>query len=607
MTIEDIARIIENEPKDTNLQPSQDASFNRIDAIIKAEKAQEANVPQQSFYQRHLPESVQLFNIGAAQNIADIPYQLNRLLARTGLIRKGSLADVYAPKFNLGTQEQLQSTPAQLGGFAADIGVGAAMPSMALEKALPTLAAKAPSLIAGLNVAPSSALFGAMKAAPDPNASIPSYAATGAIGGAGISAALSKVLPLIFTSRASPINIIDKAKPAVQDLASGIKESLIGNSEISPNNISDELFKRVSRVYDEFKGNLPSGEPNIYVHPDNTAPAIYAKTQMQGKQLGKIDNSGVKDAVQKEINNYKNQMEAMDSNDPLYSKYSSYIKQLQSYLPRAEEAKAPEGRRLNSFDDFDLFKRNLNNSIRGLGNEDIPLKQSLSNIKQETHSAIDNVLKPADEQYRGFMSLFENNRENIRKKSPFINLYNQADSKTENFLPSYIQAGTQKDKVSNIQNLMDMLPDDESKKLAGAWWLKDAQTPQDMVSQYNKLGVNQKNTLFNPDARKGLDALNVLRTKHSALFDKTPSLVDRPGSLLGQFGAGALAAAHGNPLAASLLLAHPIGQSAMQAIPTENLINKFVNLKLKQSATPNVFSKAMSAVIPTAWSRLRGY
>ena len=659
MSADDILNVVKNE--DGGEDTPKNSILDTVAAYDALEKTKEKNTPsiQEKWVGSAFPLAGPIVNFGKGvlQGLINTPSDIAKFTsvaarplasAQAALAQPGSLGAQYPLSQFLGDVTKAIprsdfASPGLAGSFG-DITGAAITPVGLTEKAgltlgkiapgvMETVAKKFPAIAAGLEtVAPSSIAAGTYAAGRDKD--VPSNMLFGGAGSAAIGAAVNKLVPFMLTSQVSPINIINQAKPAVEELGTKIKQELIGGNTIAPENISSELFNRAKRVYDEFKGNIPDDINHIYVPRNQSAPALYNQAKIQGQQLGTLDNSPIKDTIQNEISKYKTHLDAMDAKDPMYSKYKSYIQELNSYLPRGEQpAQTPygikpdvlakafkeqwgevpadlagqqTGRRLNDFNDFDLFKRNLNNRIRGLGDEDVSLKQSLGNIKQSIHKSLDNVLKPVDTKYRDVMSLFENNRQTMNTDSPFIKLYQQTSPQSEGFLSSYLQPSKSADKATNIKNLVDMLPNEDSKKLAGAWWFKDANNVGDLVKRYNQLGTNQKNILFDPDVKKGLDALNVLSTKHPALFKESGAYIDQMAPLIGQGALGAYAALHGHPLYAAHLLAHPIGQAFMNTIPTSRLVSKFIQGGLEPSAQPMIASRILGATIPTAWSKLRG-
>lgn len=123
-------------------------------------------------------------------------------------------------------------------------------------------------------------------------------------------------------------------------------------------------------------------------------------------------------------------------------------------------------------------------------------------------------------------------------KSKFIQNVWKANPDTASFLSDYIKTPKGIDEHKKLQNLMKILPDEQSKKLAALDYFStgfekgpsstiEEINPKHILSKYNSLSENQKEILFG-NHKKSLDQISSLEKIMAGVLDKT--FIEKTGS-----------------------------------------------------------------------------
>ncbi|MFA5695929.1 MAG: hypothetical protein WC917_00485 [Bacilli bacterium] len=602
---------------------------------------QAASIPEatQTNIGSYIPSPLKDVGLGALQGIANTPANIYDLIVRAqkAVNQPGSIGEQYPISKVIPSPPRFNIAPNTFAAKLGDVAGGVLIPQLGAEKTVPAvaemlpkiasyLAEKAPSIAAGAESVIPSAISSATVAAGDPGSNIPLNMAIGGIGGGAISSALSKIMPALLTSKISPINIIQQLKPAVEDLTNKAKNILLGGNDSKT--IPQTLFDK-AKNYFELQRGIVSNKYDTFLQQAENSNLPY-------------NNDGIKQTIAKIQKGYADDLASMSPNNPSYGTLLNDMKAISSYTPREappgqniidtrssladaimdhvsgkQPIKMPtdnydeNGQLLATYTDAERAKRLLTNDITdAFRNGNNRLGSALKDIRDSVHQSVsDSVagspvmtssLKDIDKEYADLMQKYMGTTGN---ETPFNKLYHTKNPDVDTFMSQYIKPGIQGDKSTSINNLLNMLPDDESRKLAAAWWLKDAKTPGEVMKQYNKLGVSQQNILFG-DSRGILDTLSALYKKHPAVF-KEQLDINKPAGMLAQSGASIAAFASGHPMYGSLLAARPVGQAIAPALATQKNLDKFLNLELESGKKTGMAGNYLSAALPAFMSRLR--
>jgi hypothetical protein len=602
------------------------------------EPKQEPDVKQHDL-SNYVPSPLRDFGLGVVQGIANTPSDIYNLLVRAqrAINRPGSLGEKYPISSVIPEPPRLNIAPNSFAGNIGDVTGGVLLPGVGAEAAVPKLAEmlpkvggyiakKTPAIAAGLeSVIPSSISSGTI-AASDPNSNIPANMLAGGIGGGAISSAISKIMPSLLTSKLSPINIIQQLKPQVEDLTNKAKNMLLGGNDLK--NIPQTLYNK-AKDYFELQDAVIGKKYDTFLQQAENSNLPY-------------NNSGIKKTIAKHYKDYADDLASMSPTNPSYSTLLDDMKNISSYTPREApitsniidtKTSLPKaiqshlsgespiqisidkynetGQLLNTYTDAERAKRLLSIDIRNAFKDgNARLGNALKDIRESIHQSIsDSVasspvlsagLKPIDKEYADLMQTYMGTSGN---ESPFSKLYHTKNPDVDTFMSKYVKPGILGDKSTSVKNLLNMLPDDESRKLAAAWWLKDSNTPAEAIKQYDKLGTNQQQILFG-DSRGILDTLSALNKKHPAVF-KESLAINKPAGMAMQAGGALAAFASGHPVYGAMLAARPVGQTIAPALATKNFLNKFLNLELEPGKQTGTATNYLSALMPAFYSRLR--
>ena len=598
--------------------------------------------PSETGIGSYIPTSIKNIGLGLAQGIANTPADIWDLLARAqkATARPGSLGELYPMESSPVRPPRYDIAPHTFGSEVAQVAGGTLIPGMVAEKSLPTvakmlpkamgyIAEKTPAIATGIESAIPSAIASGSVAAGNKDSNIPLNMAVGGIGGGTIGATMSKLMPALLTSNLSPLNIIKQVRPHVEDLVNKVKGTLLGGAD--ENNIPNMLFNKAKTFFELQRGNISSKYDTFLKQAENSG-ATY-------------DTGKIKDTISSLVKDYAEDLNSMDKNNPTYGQLTSDLQHVLSYMPRTatdqgvidtktslpkvlelkSSGKQPitkkltkddtsnAGQLLSTFTDAERAKRLLTNDITdAFRSDNTRLGASLRKIKDSVHSAInDSVksspvlsgsLKDIDTEYAKLMQTYIGSD---GKETPFGKLYYAKNPNTDLFMSNYVRPGIQGDRSSAVGNLFNMLPDDESRKLVAAWWLKDAKNPLDVIKKYGKLGVNQQQILFGENA-PAMQTLDMLYKKHPSVF-KQPPEIDKPIGIAGQAAASATAFLSGHPMYGALLGARPVGQTIAPLLATPEKISQFMNLGLEPGKDLGAISKEVAAVAPALWSKFRRY
>lgn len=378
----------------------------------------------------------------------------------------------------------------------------------------------------------------------------------GAIFGAIAAPALDLAIPWLLTSKGSPINLIQQAKPIIAKAASDIREKL--SHGVSDENLRDEIFKIANDEFDRISDSF-----SIYDQAAETGQTLLSRNKAA------YDNSAIKSAV-------KHAAKVLYADLDLLAVPEDEIKNIVNSLYRNF---SPDNVNVESYYQAIALKQKTNSLSKALTRDAGKLtgwwerKKALGIIKDSIYKSmtdsakgntiVEEMVKKADDAYRRFIDTY------------YDSFYGKDMSLPElksKFLSSYVKKGAQNDAYEMIQKLFNLLPNKDSREMVAAWALKEAKTPSDMLKEYNKYGDKQKSLLFG-QMKNELDKLNLLANKHPAIFKDEIPLFDKfKNHLLGAgiLGAGGVSYFTGHPLLAATSLIPYAGKAMAHGISKLN-------------------------------------
>jgi len=320
---------------------------------------------------------------------------------------------------------------------------------------------------------------------------------------------------------------------------------------------AQDIFDRASQHFEELEGK-PEIETARWVQPEQSIHTAYeTPTKMAQEQGLKINQQPYMDKMDKIKQKEMEEGGLFDGDEELDE---DQIKTM-NYLNKWLKLKTP------TFDKVDLAKRRLNKDIGRFKYDDQrrhiameakdALKDTLSDSLGEDPE-IKNLWETADQRYKDELLPFKKVPGGTKNKSPFYNRYAKGKP-ISGMVEEYLRPSKQKDPVELLNNLKHMMPDEESKDLVAYHYLRNQEgDPAKILSQYNKLGENQKNALFNKDDKQLLDSYSKLHEKNPSLFkEPTKKAPVQRGFESARTVGGLAGILGGHPDIGTLLLAYP--------------------------------------------------
>jgi hypothetical protein len=333
-----------------------------------------------------------------------------------------------------------------------------------------------------------------------------------------------------------------------------IYEGLLGGRDAK--NIPQEVYGAVKKNYE----NL-SKETN----------AAYTKFRDAAENSGTPFNpSKINESANKKLSELQKEVDISPELKEDYGKAMSMLSNF-SKTKISNFKEAEEFRRLINKRTSDALEREDFNTYRTLKD----IKKSFNDSLQESASAnpqLKSLLSEADTAYKKTIPFEEELTSSgaINPTGFYRQLIGEKSGKPlnlDNFLSSYLKTGKNKDYADTLQNLTNLLPDEASKNLIAANYLKDAVGNDGKVNvgllmrNYQKLGDKQKEILF-PGVKNKLDKLETISKAYPELFsiDYNPKTGHQVGKSMGLGGMGVGAATnllYGNVPAAIASVALP--------------------------------------------------
>jgi len=466
-----------------------------------------------------------------------------------------------------------RTLPGRVGGVLGDIlgygGTAAAMGPLGLAESLTPLGEQA--AIGGV--------YGATQAPEEPGKG----AIVGGLAGAGLHVA-GKGLGKLAQAAAKRAEVVyPRAKASLDDMLTKLRGS--SSKETS----AQDIYNRAAQHFEELKGTDKKGEETItqkWINPDDSVRAAYEKPmEMAQEQELKINKQPYLDALkplkEQEIKR-EGLFEGGKKLDEDRMKAKEYLDQfLGLHIPTFEhvdEAKRMLNQDIRRFKRGDLrleiaskAKQGLRDSVRksSIDSVDEKISKLTSENKEANAEKIESLKKQkgsisdawekADQKYKEQQIPFMETPGGKEKSSPFYARYEKG-TPTSGMVEEYLRPGKQKDQFELVNNLMHMMPDEESKNLVTYHHFRNEEgNPDAFIKKYMKLGENQKNILFNEKDKEQLDNLSKLHESNPDLF-KEPAKKGGLGSMLGTgrqaLGAGGIIAGH--PAAGAAILGYPL-------------------------------------------------
>jgi hypothetical protein len=466
-----------------------------------------------------------------------------------------------------------RTLPGKVGGVLGDIlgygGTAAAMGPLGLAESLTPLGEQAAI----------GATYGATQApqAPERGAVIGGLAGAGLhLGGVGagkLAQAASKRAEVIYP----------QARAALDNMLTRFRGS--SSKETS----AQDIYDIAAQHFEELRGKNKRDDIvgiGRWVQPEDSIRAAYAKPmEMAQEQKLKINSQPYLDkmeALKKEEIEEGGLFEGPEELDEDQVKTMNYLnKWLKLKTPTFDKVDLAK-RRLNK--DFKRFKyddqrrhiameakEGLRDSVRKSSIDSVDEKiskltsenkeanaekiESLKNKKED----ISKSWEEADRKYKENLVPFMETPGGKAKSSPFYNRYAKGRP-VSGMAEEYLRPGKQKDQFELVNNLMHMMPDEESKNLIAYHHFRTEEgDPAAFIKKYMKLGENQKNIMFNEQDKATLDNYSKLHESNPDLF-KEPAKKGGLGSMFGlgrqALGVGGIAGGH--IAAGTAILGYPL-------------------------------------------------
>jgi hypothetical protein len=343
--------------------------------------------------------------------------------------------------------------------------------------------------------------------------------------------------------------IIDS--PALTSIQKGLLKNIpfSGMGDVY-NKLNDHARVRTNSIFDEISGGNVS--ENIPMETFMKAKENYLKVKDEVNGLysdfrDKALNSGVEfdDSSLKKVI-------AEKSSDLNLSNFRPSVRPSINILKKDLDFYSKK--KVSNFSDLENLRRDINDhyssamndgdklAMRSLAEIKSKLKETmLENAKKEP--SVYDAFQKADSKYINEQIPFEVsgkvNSSGISQPSSFYKLVKSQNPNTSGFISDYIKPTVKNDDSRSIDDLLKMLPDQESKDQVATFHLKDSHdkdygvSPTKLLNRYKNLGEKQRASLF-PRHSNELDKLLKLKEIFPETFE--PSYIPSTGYTMTKVG-----------------------------------------------------------------------
>jgi len=401
-------------------------------------------------------------------------------------------------------------------------------------------------------------------AANKPGSDIPSEALTGASYGAALSPALSAIFGgpsaagKLLKNLAGGRNTPEQIEKAVSYIPEGLSAPLgeVINSpaltSIQKGLLKNIPFSGMGEVYNKLNAHARDRSNSIFNEisggglPENISADIFAKAKDKYLEVKKDVNDLYSDFNKKALSSNikfddsflkKTIKEESDKLD--LSKYRTGI--IGPIRKFKKDLKFYSQKKVTNFSDLEEIRRQLNDHYSlAMKEGDKLAMRTLASIKGKIKETVTlnamkdpsvyEALKKADNMYIEEQIPFEVSGKasstGVSRPSSFYKLSKYKNPNTSGFISDYLKPTIKNDDSRSIDDLLRMLPDQESRDQVAAFHLKDAHdkdygvSPVKLLNRYKTLGEKQKKSLF-PRHYEELEKLSKLKEIFPETFESS--------------------------------------------------------------------------------------